>query len=104
VNEAWRAFADHVRLSVRLTPNGGRDAIDGVETGADGVAYLQARVSAVPEKGKANKALIALVSKSLGVPKSSVSLIAGDTARKKILRIDGDSEDLLKALGAILKR
>jgi uncharacterized protein (TIGR00251 family) len=104
VNEAWQVFADYIKLSVRLTPNGGRDAIDGVETGADGAAYLKARVSAVPEKGKANKALIAFISKSLGVPKSSVSLIAGDTARKKILRIDGDPEDLLKALNATLKR
>jgi uncharacterized protein (TIGR00251 family) len=104
VNEAWQVFAEHVRLSVRLTPNGGRDAIDGVETGADGAAYLKVRVSAVPEKGRANKALIALVSKSLGVPKSAVSLLAGDTARKKILRIDGDPEDLLKALNSTLKR
>lgn len=104
MNEAWQVFADHVKLSVRLTPNGGRDAIDGVETGADRAAYLTARVSAVPEKGKANKALIALVSKSLGIPKSSVSLIAGDTARQKILRIDGDPEGVLQALNAILKR
>ncbi|MEZ2223027.1 DUF167 domain-containing protein [Rhizobium sp. RCC_161_2] len=103
MNEAWQAFADHVRLSVRLTPNGGRDAIDGTETGADGETYLKARVSAVPEKGKANKALIALLAKSLGVPKSSLSLISGDTARKKILRIDGDPEDLTDRLNAILK-
>ncbi|PZM09595.1 DUF167 domain-containing protein [Rhizobium tubonense] len=100
---AWQVFADHVNLSVRLTPNGGRDAIDGLETGADGAAYLKVRVSAVPEKGKANKALVALVAKSLGISKSSVSLLAGDTARKKILRIDGDPEDLWKALDAILK-
>jgi uncharacterized protein YggU (UPF0235/DUF167 family) len=104
VNGAWQLFRGHVKLSVRLTPNGGRDAIDAVETGADGVAYLKARVSAIPEKGRANKALIALVANSLGVPKSSVSLLAGDTARNKILRIDGDTEDLLKALDAILKR
>ncbi|WFU01453.1 DUF167 domain-containing protein [Rhizobium sp. CB3171] len=103
MSEAWQVFADHVRLSVRLTPNGGRDAIDGFETGADGEAYLKARVSAVPEKGKANKALIALLAKSFGIPKSSVSLISGDTARKKILRIDADPEDLIGKLNAIAK-
>ncbi|MBB4568123.1 hypothetical protein GGE67_003919 [Rhizobium leucaenae] len=92
-----------MRLSVRLTPNGGRDAIDGLETGADGEAFLKARVSAVPEKGKANKALIVLIAKNLSIPKSPISLISGDTARKKILRIDGDPEDLIGKLNAISK-
>jgi uncharacterized protein len=99
---AFSAHVDHLRLSVRLTPNGGRDAIDGMETDAEGNAFLKARVSAVPEDGKANKALIALLSKKLRVPKSSISFVSGETARKKILRIDGDPEDLqLKLEGAI---
>ncbi|MDK4705861.1 MULTISPECIES: DUF167 domain-containing protein [unclassified Rhizobium] len=101
MNKAWQAFPDHLRLSVRLTPNGGRDAIDGLETAADGECYLKARVSAAPEKGKANKALIALLSKSLGIPKSTLALIGGDTARKKILRIEGEPEDLIKRLCAV---
>ncbi len=87
-------YSDHIRLSIKLTPNGGRDAIDGIERDAEGHAFLKARVSAVPEDGKANKALIALLSKKLRVPKSSVSFVSGETARKKILRIDGDPEDL----------
>ncbi|MCZ3375936.1 DUF167 domain-containing protein [Rhizobium sp. AG207R] len=103
MSKAWQTFPDHVRLSVRLTPNGGRDAIDGLETGADGECYLKARVSAAPEKGKANKALIALLSKSLGIPKSTLSIVSGDTARKKILRIEGEPEDLMKKLNAITK-
>ena len=86
--------ADHIRLSIKLTPNGGRNEIDGIETDAEGNAFLKARVSAVPEDGKANKALITLLSKKLRVPKSSISFISGETARKKILRIDGDPEDL----------
>jgi uncharacterized protein len=63
---------DHLRLSVRLTPNGGRDAFDGVETDAEGRDYLKARVAAVPEDGKANTALTALLSKKLRVPKSAI--------------------------------
>ncbi|QWW67548.1 DUF167 domain-containing protein [Rhizobium sp. WYJ-E13] len=55
-------------------------------------------MTAVPEKGKANKALIALIAKSLGIAKSSVDLVSGDTSRKKILRIDGDPEDLIRKL------
>lgn len=96
-------FADHLRISVRLVPNGGRDAIEGVEAAAAGESYLKARVAAVPEKGKANKALIALLAKALGIPKSSVTLISGDTARKKILRIDGDPEDLSRKLDTLLR-
>ncbi len=101
MSKPWQAFPDHVRLSVRLTPNGGRDAIDGLETGSDGDCYLKARVSVAPEKGKANKALIGLLSKSLGIPKSTLALVSGDTARKKILRIEGEPEDLVRRLCAI---
>jgi len=79
----WQKHHDHVRLPVRLTPNGGRDAIDGVEQDADGNAHLKIRISAVPEGGKANKALIVLLAKKLGLPKSSITFISGETARKK---------------------
>lgn len=94
---------DHIRLSLRLTPNAGRDGIDGVETGADGEAVIKARVTAVPEKGKANKAVIELVAKALKLPKSSVSVMSGETARKKILRIEGDTEEIVAKLDALLK-
>ncbi|MBX4926809.1 uncharacterized protein (TIGR00251 family) [Rhizobium binae] len=99
----WKLFADHLRLTVRLTPNGGRDAFDGIETDSEGETYLKARVTAVPEKGKANRALIALISKSVGIAKSSFSLVSGETARKKILRIEGDPEGLARKLEAFLK-
>ncbi|SCB60304.1 hypothetical protein GA0061105_110107 [Rhizobium aethiopicum] len=100
MNRPWKIFDDHLRLAVRLTPNGGRDAIDGIEADGEGETHLKARVTSVPEKGKANKALILLVAESLRIPKSSVSLVSGETARKKILRIDGDPEDLAKKLEA----
>ncbi|MGM5057274.1 MULTISPECIES: DUF167 domain-containing protein [Rhizobium] len=102
MSRPWILFDDHLRLAVRLTPNGGRDAIDGIEADAEGETFLKARVTAVPEKGKANKALILLIAKSLRIPKSSVSLVSGETARKKILRIDGDPEDLVKKLEIVL--
>jgi uncharacterized protein len=98
-----KRFGDHLRLAVRLTPSGGRDALEGTEIGADGEAMLKARVTAVPEKGKANKALVALLAKSLKIPKSSISVISGETSRKKILRIDGDTEDLIEKLEPLLK-
>jgi uncharacterized protein (TIGR00251 family) len=95
----YRRHEHHISLTVRLTPNGSRDAIDGVETDAAGERHLKARVRAAPEKGLANKALIALVAKSTGVAKSNVSILSGDTQRKKILRIEGDPEDIVQRLG-----
>lgn len=94
----WKAIDGYLRLSVRLTPNGGRDALEKLEAGSDGDMALKARVSAVPENGKANKALIALIAKALRVPKSAISLISGETSRKKILRLDTDPEDLILKL------
>ncbi|MBY5390472.1 DUF167 domain-containing protein [Rhizobium leguminosarum] len=102
MSRPWSLFDDHLRLAVRLTPNGARDALDGIKADGEGEAFLKARVTAVPEKGKANKALMLLIAKSLRIPKSSVSLVSGETARKKILRIDGDPEDLVKKLEIFL--
>ncbi|MBP1852271.1 uncharacterized protein (TIGR00251 family) [Rhizobium halophytocola] len=71
---------------------------------AAGETHLKVRVAAAPEKGKANKALIALLAKSLKTAKSGISLISGDTSRQKILRIDGDPEDLIKRLEPFFKQ
>ena len=57
---------------------------------ADGRSHLKARVRAVPENGAANTALERLVAKALGVPASTVSVVAGGTARLKTLRVAGD--------------
>lgn len=99
---ALTGCGDHARLTVRLTPNGGRDAIDGFETAADGEEHLKVRVRAVPEKGKANQALIAFLAKALGVAKNRISLLSGDTQRKKILRIETDPEEVIKRLAEIV--
>ncbi|WP_102248603.1 DUF167 family protein [Pseudorhizobium pelagicum] len=97
----YSSHADHVRLTVRLTPGASRDGLEGFATLADGECILKARVTAVAEAGKANKALVTLVAKSLRLPKSAISIISGETARKKILRIDGDPEDVSAKLLAL---
>lgn len=77
-------------IRLRVTPNGGRDAIEGYETLADGTEVLRIRVAAVPDKGQANAAVIALLAKSLRLRKSSITLLSGETARLKTVRIDAD--------------
>lgn len=96
----FRRHDGYVSVTVRLMPNGGRDAIEGVETDAQGGHHLKVRVRAVPEKGLANKALVAVVAKAAGVAKSAITLVSGETQRNKILRIDGDPEDIVRRLGA----
>ncbi len=96
--EPWRAVAGGLLVVVRLTPKGGRDALDGVETMSDGRAVLRARVRAVPEDGKANDALCRLVAKAAGVSNSSVVLSAGHTSRVKTLTIAGGAAAIVEAL------
>jgi uncharacterized protein len=97
----WKAARDGVQVDVRLTPKGGRDAVDGVETLADGRVILKIRVRAAPSDGEANTALMKLVARSLGVAPSRVSLVSGATARIKRLAITGDDGALVAALEKI---
>lgn len=90
----------HVDIFLRVTPNASRDAIEGLEIRDDGQARLRLRVTAQPEKGKANKAVTVLLSKALGLPKSAFSVIAGETARDKTIRIEA-AVGIDEALGAL---
>ena len=85
------------RFAVRLTPKGGRDAIDGWRTNANGKKMLAARVSAAPEDGKANEALVKLIARTLHVGKSKVRIVTGATSRLKIVEVEG-GEDLASLL------
>lgn len=91
--------AGGVQIFVRLTPRASREDVSGVFYGADGAA-LQVRVRAVPEKGKANKALLALLAKWLGVAKSDVTLASGGKSRLKRVHIAGSSDELIDAVNS----
>jgi uncharacterized protein YggU (UPF0235/DUF167 family) len=79
---------------VRLTPKGGRDAVDGWAITADGKSHLKARVRTAPEDGNANVALMVLLAKELGVAKSALAITNGEKARLKIVAVTGDTSAL----------
>lgn len=87
----FKAVTDGIVLMVRLTPRGGRDAIDGTVRLSDGRAVLAVRVRAVPADGAANAGLIALLAKQAGVARSAVTIAAGATSRVKQVKIAGDA-------------
>ncbi len=100
--DPWSALADGVLVAVRLTPKGGRDAIDGREHLADGRAVLKARVRAAPSEGEANAALVQLLARSLRIAPRQVHLVAGASGRIKRVKIDGDPVSLVAALAKMV--
>jgi uncharacterized protein (TIGR00251 family) len=82
-------------VEVRLRPRGRGDELIGFENGV-----LQARVSAPPVDGRANKALCKLIAKRVRVAPSRVSVVRGEKSRDKVVRVEGvDEAALLAALG-----
>ena len=81
-----------------MTPRGGRDDIDGIETLANGRSVIKVRVRAIAEGGEANRAVTELLAKALGVPKAKVRLLSGTTSRLKQIAVDGDPKMLGDAL------
>ena len=75
---------DSALLQVRLTPKGGMDALTKYQADT-----LHVRVAAPPIDGAANRSLVSLLSKSIGIPKSRISIVSGETSRNKIVRFDG---------------
>ncbi len=98
---AWRIETAGITLAVRLTPRGGRDAIDGIESLADGRRVLKVRVRAAASEGAANAALIALIAKALGVAQRDVQVVAGATGRVKRVRVAGAGAALAARLEKI---
>ena len=98
----YRVERERLLVDVRLTPRGGRDAVEGSERLADGRAVLKARVRAVPEDGKANAALESLIADELGIGRSQVAVVQGKTARLKTVALEGDTARLSAGLARLL--
>lgn len=85
-------------VDLRLQPGASRARVDGLAALDDGATVLKVRVTEPPEDGKANAALIKLLAKAWKLPKSSLSLVAGHTERRKTLAVAGDPEALKRQL------
>ena len=96
--DSWRYSTQGVSIALRVTPRGGRDEVDGLETLANGRTVVKVRVRAIAEGGEANRAVVELLAKVLGVPKARIRVLSGATSRLKQIAVDGDPTKLGDAL------
>jgi uncharacterized protein (TIGR00251 family) len=101
LTDPWRYSTQGISVALRVTPRGGRDDIDGVETLANGRTVVKVRVRAIADGGEANRAVTELIAKALGVPKAKVRIVSGTTSRLKHIAVDGDPAKLGEALRAV---
>ena len=90
--------ADGALVAVRLTPKSSANAIRGIMQDAGGSSHLKVIVTAAPENGKANAALLKLLAKTWKLPKTSLTVASGATSRRKVVLISGEPNALLARL------
>ncbi len=95
--------ANGLRLAVRLQPAARQARIARPVCLDDGSFQLRVWVTEAAEKGRANAALLKLLSKTLKLPKSAFSIISGKQNRRKVVGIEGDAEELLPRLASWIK-
>lgn len=82
-----------MRIAVHVTPKSGRDEVAGWRGGE-----LSVKVTAPPEGGKANAAVVAVLASAFGVPRSAVRVVRGASGRHKMFEVDGVDEDDVRRL------
>lgn len=88
-----------VRLAVRVQPGASKNEVVDFQD-----SVLRIRVTARPEKGKANDAVISYLSETTGIPKSRISIVRGMTSRKKLVSIEGlDTEKLPEIVKSLIE-
>lgn len=98
----FRLTKSGLRVDLRVQPGARRDGVDGPVALDDGNIVLKLRVSAPPEGGRANAAVVRLLAKSWNLPKAALAVVAGQTARRKTLAVAGDGPALKRRLEAWL--
>lgn len=96
----FRHTRDGLLLAVRVTPKSSRNEVTGLHTASDGTISLAVKVSAPPDKGKANKAVIEVLAEAFDLPKSAFSIVSGETDRHKVVSVTGNPA----ALEAVVAR
>ncbi len=90
------AVRDGVLVTVKVTPRARRAGIEPAEQNA----ALRVRVTEAPESGKANAAVIALLARHWGVPKSSLAMVTGSSSRTKRILVHGEPSTLMSKLSS----
>lgn len=98
----FKLHSQGLTVAIRLTPNAHKTGFDGLAALPEGKTALKVSVNVAPEDGKANKALIDFLAKSWKLPKSSLSLLSGQTSRLKIILISGNGPALLTRLSEMV--
>ena len=76
------------RLSVKVIPSSSKDCIIGWLGNV-----LKVKVQAPPERGKANRSVIKILAKTLGLSQQSISIVSGETSINKVLVVSGMTKD-----------
>ncbi len=95
----YRTAPKGLLLSLRVKPKASSDHLEGIEKDENGDWRLVVRVRALPDKGKANKAVCGLIAKAVGLAKSKVEIARGSKSRHKTLLLAGDSKELAEKIG-----
>lgn len=102
--QVWQQTKRGITMRLRVAPGAKRNGIAGIFKDANGQVSLKVATTAQPEKGKANKAVIAILSKQFHQAKSKFSVIVGQTDRNKTILIDGEIQDIKSWLLPALER
>ena len=99
---AWLTrHADGARVALKVTPRASSSGVQGVQVDGAGRTYLTVRVSAPPEAGRANAALIKLLARRWRMPQGALEVVSGAGARHKVLHIHGAPDALIARLRAL---
>jgi uncharacterized protein (TIGR00251 family) len=89
------------RVALRVTPRAASSRVQGIDVDGAGQAHLSVRVSAPPEAGKANAALIKLLARRWRMPQGDLEVVSGAGARRKVLQVRGSPDAVVARLRAI---